>query len=139
MRSVQFYIALSSWLLIGPVPLYAQFSEAALGVTAPQQAIEDARQALDEGWIRQRYPWYDSHQTDGLQRIEIEPPRTSNWNWNLNFSGLKVLGWGVLLAMLAVMVLVLVQAYLNRDASDAASGNCSATSLWKWTRTRSSA
>lgn len=89
----------------------------------PDPAVEAGRQTLDRWWWR-AYPWYDSG-ADGVRRIDFRRPWFLDWEWNWPWSwgGGSASGMGTLfewiirialVAVLAVLVYMLVRAYLNR-------------------------
>lgn len=80
----------------------------------PDEAVSSGADALD-GWSD--YPWYDSS-TDDVRRIKIrikpQPQPSSLPNWSLG--DFEWLGWTLIAAVVAVLLFLLVRAYLNRDA-----------------------
>lgn len=94
-----------------------------------EQAIESGRQALSR---RGNYPWYDAQQ-DAVRRIDVRAPqeaaahRNSTWEatppqapptWSLRgfWEVLRMLAWTAILLLLAALVVLLVRAFLNREA-----------------------
>jgi hypothetical protein len=86
-----------------------------------QEAVESARQSLDGS---ADFPWYDAA-NDRLQRIDVKPPkdlenRDSRWeskppSWSLPgwlWRLLELLGWIILIAVMAVLVVFLVRSFL---------------------------
>lgn len=89
----------------------------AVAGTDADPAIHAGREALDRWW---GYPWYDAT-TDGVRRVEVRPPWSSDWDWpwsdwNLpGFDGVfQWVAWITLLAMFAVVAYLLIRTYLNR-------------------------
>lgn len=96
---------------------------------AQQDAVDSAREALQ----KTRQPWYDAD-IDQVRPIDdgtrVTKPERADWrvqarqSWNWNWGGgswgwlgelIKVLAWGVLVALLAFLIYSLVQAYLNAN------------------------
>ena len=94
-----------------------------------EQAIESGRQALGS---RGNYPWYDAQQ-DAVRRIDVRapqeasahrdstwealpPPSPTTWSWRGFWEVLRVLAWTAILLLLVVLVVLLVRAFLNREA-----------------------
>lgn len=91
--------------------------------------IESARDGLRGG----DFTWYD-RATDDLRRIEVKPPpdyTPSNSNTNTGTGviaaaegGMQLLVWSAIGIVLAALVYMLIQAYLNREAgADEQKGN----------------
>lgn len=106
----------------------------ALGAAAPTAVGEepaDPRVKAGREALSSRlggYDWYDE-QADAVQRIDVRPPRDWTWDWaGPNLSGLgqglalsvKILAWTVLAGLLALMVYLLIRAYLRLEHSAAA-------------------
>lgn len=94
-----------------------------------QDAVDSAREALQ----KTRQPWYDvdhdrlrpvgdGDRAEQPERADwrLEAKRSWDWNWGFGNWGwlgeiIKVLAWGVLVALLAFLIYSLVQAYLNAN------------------------
>ena len=102
--------------------------------TSDTQSIEAAHEALD-GPVT--FPWYDS-QSDGLRRLEVEPPadfknRQSSWErkikpkkartpWTMPdwlWTVLEVLGWTMLVMAMVAVGYFLVRAFLIGEMGQA--------------------
>lgn len=98
------------------------------------EAVEAGREALD-GSVR--FPWYDSS-SDGIQRLDVEPPedlknRGSKWERGLRpqktrtrrnmpawlWTFLEILGWTVLIMLLAAVAYFLIRAFLDAESENA--------------------
>ena len=99
------------------------------------QAVEAAREGLGKPV---HYPWYDK-QADDLRRIDVvppsPPPKAGDWEWKepttptpprasagfweIVLEMLKYLAYGVMIAVLAGIVLLLVHAFLRSEAGAA--------------------
>jgi hypothetical protein len=82
--------------------------------------VQSGRDALGHWW---GYPWYDSD-ADGVKRIEVAKPRTSNWNGSHGLELgvlLQWLAWIVLAVVLLFLAYLMVRMYLRREkrAADA--------------------
>ena len=94
-----------------------------------ERAIESGRRALGS---RGNYPWYDAQQ-DAVRRIDVRAPkeaaahRNSTWEakppqspptWSFRgvWEVLRLLAWTVILLLFVVLVVLLVRAFLNREA-----------------------
>lgn len=107
-------------------------SAALSAATAPDQAVESGREALDHLW---RYPWYDSD-SDDLRRIDVEQPYSWDWleewtgdwgdGWNVNWSPggtgfgwptdlLGWIAWIAIFALFGVLVWLLYRAFRRWD------------------------
>jgi len=88
----------------------------------PETAVESGREALDAWWD---YPWYDSS-TDSLRRVAVKAPRprtTSSrgqWNWDAGEDLVRMLGWGALIGLLALIAYLLIRIFLEQETADAA-------------------
>jgi hypothetical protein len=144
-------VALGSvvWLaaLIG---LWVTSARGADGETeaATAEAIEAGRQSLEKGYIRERYPWYDS-EADDVRRINVKTPWSWDWSWwtsfwswlfglfsgwnfdfklfGRSFSFFQVRVWLGLLTLAVGLIYLLTKVYLRKEAADHARHGAQAT------------
>ena len=80
-------------------------------------AIQAGRRALSDSWSSP--PWYDA-ESDTVRRVDVKP--TASWslpNWRMplpNLSFMEWVMWVVVAIVLAVIVYLLIRAYLNRES-----------------------
>ncbi|HET6883660.1 MAG TPA: DUF4129 domain-containing protein [Pirellulales bacterium] len=84
--------------------------------------VEEAREALG----REGFPWYDK-QEDALKPVHVsEPwdlPQGSKTNFSFGVSGWEWLMFAAFVAVLAVVIWLLIKAYLNREETLSTAGS----------------
>jgi hypothetical protein len=80
--------------------------------------VTSGRDALDH-WFR--YPWYDA-KTDAVRRVKVSEPWHLNWNWSFFGSALQVLGWTVVVLLVAALIYFIVRALWQRERRKSGKG-----------------
>jgi hypothetical protein len=137
MRSTRLIASQQVRYAAGLIALCLCVSGARGQTTDGQRAVEAGREALDG---RTHFPWYDA-ETDSVRSVDIESPkdaaahRNSRWQarppkpqaarprwsgWSLVWEIVQTLFWIVLIALFALLLYLLVRAFINADATAAA-------------------
>jgi hypothetical protein len=89
-------------------------TDARAAEVAPGAAVTAGREALKQ---HRDAPWYDA-KTDVARRITLSPPpapAAPSTPWNLNFNWVSYVIWTLMVVVLAVLVWLMIQAFINRE------------------------
>lgn len=118
------FVALAIGACLAPRAVRAETLSAEEAASGAAAGVEEGKEALGSRW---RYPWYDES-GDGVRRVPVKVPWRApdakfNSSWGgggWNFSVLELFVWTFALILFAVLVYLLIHAYLHREDVGAA-------------------